>query len=77
MVYDRKRTFVLPVEGAISTTPAKRMRLCVSLTVERWDIIRKLGRGDDQSLTYPKDEVPRQIGQIRHSIPMFVEVTHL
>ena len=65
------------MEGAVSTTPAERVRLCVSLTVERWDIIRKLAWGDGRPLTYPKDEVPRRIGQIRHSIPMFVETTHL
>ena len=77
MVYHRKRTFVLPVEGAVSTTPAKRVRLCVSLTIEGWDVIRKFAWSDDQPLTYPKDEVPRRMGQIYHSIPMFVEVTHL
>ena len=67
------------MEGTVSTTPAKRVRLCVSLTVgvERYDIVRKVRRGDDQPLTYPKDEVPRWIGQTCHSIPMFVEATHL
>lgn len=29
------RTFVLPMEGAVAASPAKRMGLRVSLTVER------------------------------------------